>query len=478
MSGRRHPRTLRFRLGVALGLLTVAITLVAPLLSVLLVRDHLEERAAEQLISTSDRIGAALSAVSPIQVPAQQVRALLPSLAVFVVVDSTGQGLMLGSAGTDLTTGDLATFVRETDDLGPGRAERITVGSQVYAVARVPTPGIIIVDGASTVEVTDLIIGLEQRDNDLLVQRLLWYTVAGACVSMIVVGGVGAYLLRRGLRPLERMAGATATSTGGDMQTVVSHVAHSNSGAEIIALATALESAFAARQDAENRMRNFVADASHELRAPVTTMSSWIDHYLQGGLTTAEDIDRMIARLEAETGRMRLLLDEMTLLTRSDAGVQYELTEMDVGELVHEVVADAGVVTPEREISYWCSGPARVLGDQHRLRQVFGNIVGNAQEHTPAGRPIGVRVTAGAADVRVEIRDHGEGIPPEQLVHLFDRFWRAEPGGSRTQRHSGLGLAIVKAIVEAHDGTTTVTSEPGVGTVVTVILPSAENTVS
>ena len=477
MRSRRSPRTLRFRLGVTLGLLTVVITLVAPLLSVLLVRDHLEDRAAEQLISTSDRIEAALAAVGPFQVPAQQVTALLPSLAVFVVVDAAGQGHMIGSAGSDLTPDQLATFVRETEDLTPGQADRISVGSEHFAVTRIPAPGIVIVDGESTVEVTDLIIGLDQGDNDLLVQRLLWYTVAGAGASMIVVGGVGAYLLRRGLRPLELMAGATTTETGDDLLTVVSQVAHSNSGAEIIALATAFESAFAARQDAETRMRNFVADASHELRAPVTTMSSWIDHYLQGALTSPDDIDRMVARLEAETGQMRHLLDEMTLLARTDAGVPFELARMDVGELVHEVVSDARVVSPEREISFRGPGPARVLGDPHRLRQAFGNIVGNAQEHTPAGRPIDVRVSAGA-DIRVEIRDHGDGIPPEQLVHLFDRFWRAEPGGSRTQRHSGLGLAIVNAIVEAHDGTTTITSEPGVGTVVTVVLPAEKETVS
>lgn len=477
MSSRRTPRTLRFRLGVTLGLLTVVITLVAPLLSVVLVRDYLEDRANAQLINTSDRIEAALSAVSPIEVPAQQVAALLPSLAVFVVVDSAGQGHMIGSAGSDLTSAERATFVRATADLAVGQAKRITVGSENYAVTRIPAPGIVIVDNASTVEVTDLIIGLDQRDNDLLVERLLWYTVAGAFASMIVVGGFGAYLLRRGLRPLEVMADAAATPEGDDMQTVVSRVARSNSGAEIVALATAFEAAFAARQDAEDRMRNFVADASHELRAPVTTMSSWIDHYLQGGLTSADDIDRMVARLEAETGRMRLLLDEMTLLARTDAGVPFDLTRMDLGDLVREVVSDARVVTPEREIFFRCTGPARVLGDPHRLRQVFGNIIGNAQEHTPADRPIEVLVTTGP-DIRVEVRDHGDGIGPEQLENLFDRFWRAEPGGARTQGHSGLGLAIVKAIVEAHNGTTTVTSEPGVGTVVTVVLPAADETVS
>lgn len=474
MNGPRPARTLRFRLGVTLGLLTVVVTLCAPLLSVVLVRDYLNDRAAQQLLGISDRIEVALSTLPPISVPAQQLTALLPTLAVFVAVDDDGQGHLISSADPDLTEPQQDVFVRQSADLEPGQARRISVGSQDYTVTRIDVPRISIVDGADTVEMTELIIGLGHRDNDLLVQRLLWYTVAGAVVSMIVVGGVGAYLLRRGLRPLELMADAAA---GDNLQSTVSEVAHSRSGTEITTLATAFETAFAARQDAEERMRNFVADASHELRAPVTTMSSWIDHYLQGALTDTDDIDRMVARMEAETGRIRHLLDEMTLLARTDAGVPFELSEIDLTELVSEVVADAEVVTPGRQILFDSSGTARVQGDPYRLRQVFGNIIGNAQEHTPPDRPIEVRVTGGD-EVRVEIRDHGDGIPADQLAHLFDRFWRADTGRARTQRHSGLGLAIVKSIVEAHHGTVSVTSEQGVGTVATVILPAEPTTVS
>ncbi|GAA4486188.1 hypothetical protein GCM10023191_011880 [Actinoallomurus oryzae] len=238
-------------------------------------------------------------------------------------------------------------------------------------------------------------------------------------------------------------------------------------------LTARLQKAFDAQRRAEDRLRSFVADASHELRTPLATMHGWIDLYVQGGLRDPDQLDHAMERMQAEVGRMRLLVDELALLARLDAAQPLNRGPVDVVALAGEVVDDAQVVSADRAITLQGVAHAVIDGDSPRIQQVLRNLVGNAVQHTRPGTPVTVTVGSQDGQVAIAVHDEGEGIAPEHLPHVFERFYRADPSRSRDSGgSSGLGLAIVEAIVTAHGGTVGVTSAPGQGTTVQVTFPA------
>ncbi|HWO60001.1 MAG TPA: ATP-binding protein [Umezawaea sp.] len=240
------------------------------------------------------------------------------------------------------------------------------------------------------------------------------------------------------------------------------------------AVAVAVKDAFEARRRAEDRLRSFVADAGHELRTPLATIHGWIDLYAQGGLSDPEQLDHAMERMQAEVGRMRLLVDELELLANLDAARPLNRGPVDVVALAAEVVDDALVVSSDRAIALRGAAEAVVDGDGPRIQQVLRNLVGNAVQHTRPGTPVTVTVDAQDGQAVVAVRDEGAGIEPEHLPHVFERFYRANPSRGRDSGGtSGLGLAIVEGIVTAHGGTVGVTSTPGLGTTVRVTFPTA-----
>jgi two-component system OmpR family sensor kinase len=239
------------------------------------------------------------------------------------------------------------------------------------------------------------------------------------------------------------------------------------------AVATAVKDAFDAQRRAQDRLRRFVADAGHELRTPLATLHGWIDLYVQGGLRDPGQLDHAMERMQAEVGRMRLLVDELALLANLDGARPLNRETVDVVALAGEVVDDARVVSADRAITLRGAADAVVDGDGPRIQQVLRNLVGNAVQHTRPGTPVTVTVSTQDGDVAVEVHDDGDAIAPEHLPHVFERFYRADPGRGRDSGgSSGLGLAIVEAIVTAHGGTAGVTSAPGQGTTVRVTFPA------
>jgi two-component system OmpR family sensor kinase len=252
-----------------------------------------------------------------------------------------------------------------------------------------------------------------------------------------------------------------------------------------------IESAFGARaaseasaRRSEDRMRRFVADASHELRTPLTTIRGFAELYRQGAARDPAELDRLMRRIEDQAARMGLLVEDLLLLARLDTQRPLDRQPVDLLALAADAVNDARAVAPDRRIELVLGGddgdpstPPVVLGDDRRLRQVLANLVNNALTHTPAGRPIEVRVGASTLDGRpgaaVEVVDHGPGLAPEQAERVFERFYRADPARSHAAGGTGLGLSIVAALVAVHGGTVGVDSVPGRGARFRVVLPLA-----
>lgn len=312
----------------------------------------------------------------------------------------------------------------------------------------------------------------------LAVEGVLFLVVIGAA------GVIGAAFVGRSLAPLRRVAAAATEVVevplgsgtvdlpgrvdGLDPQSEVGHVAEA-----LNLLLDHVETSFAQRHATEEQLRRFVADASHELRTPVAVISG----YAELAQRQPGDLDAVVAqaveRIATEARRMAVLVDDLLLLARIDAGRPLGREEVDLVRLALEVVDDARVAGPDHR---WAldlpEDPVVVTGDPHRLRQVLANLTTNARLHTPAGTTVTVTVTrVDPRWVQVRVADDGPGVPPHLQPSIFERFVRGEAGRSRDTGSTGLGLAIVAAVVAAHHGTVALDSRPG-ATVVTVSLPS------
>ncbi|MEV5019362.1 HAMP domain-containing sensor histidine kinase [Streptomyces sp. NPDC053780] len=230
--------------------------------------------------------------------------------------------------------------------------------------------------------------------------------------------------------------------------------------------------ALRARQESETRVRQFVADASHELRTPLSSIRGYAELTRRGREQVGPDTRHALGRIESEAGRMTLLVEDLLLLARLDAGRPLRFERTDLVPLVVDAVSDARAAGLDHN---WRldlpEEPAPVPADAARLQQVLVNLLGNARNHTPPGTTVTARVRAGGGWLCVDVEDNGPGIPAELLPHVFERFARGDSARSRATGSTGLGLAIVHAVTTAHGGGVTVTSVPG-RTVFTVRLPA------
>jgi two-component system OmpR family sensor kinase len=243
-------------------------------------------------------------------------------------------------------------------------------------------------------------------------------------------------------------------------------------GAALNRMLDHVHGALHARQQSETRVRQFVADASHELRTPLASIRGYAELTRRGREQVGPDTRHALGRIESEAGRMSLLVEDLLLLARLDAGRPLQFAETDLVPLVVDSISDARAAGPQHT---WRldlpDEPALVSADAARLQQVFVNLLGNARAHTPPGTTVTARVQRRGPWLCVDVEDDGQGIPPDLLPHVFERFARGDSSRSRASGSTGLGLAIVQAVATAHEGAVTVDSVPG-RTVFTVHLPA------
>jgi two-component system OmpR family sensor kinase len=304
--------------------------------------------------------------------------------------------------------------------------------------------------------------------------------LVGGVVGGLVLIGIGAaayWLTRRELRPLERMAERSRAIAAGDLaqrlrpddpRTEVGQL-----GAALNAMLGAIERAFAERLAAEERLRRFVADASHELRTPVTSIRGYAEMFRRGAGDRPADLAKVMLRIEEEGKRMGQLVEELLLLARLDQGLPLERKPVDLAAVVDAAVDAARATDPERPIDVESTGQLVVLGSESRLRQVVDNLLGNARVHTPALTPIQVRLADEGSQVVLEVADQGPGVPAEERDRIFERFYRTDRSRTRSNGGVGLGLAIVRSVAEAHGGAVGYRARPGGGSVFRIVLPPA-----
>jgi two-component system, OmpR family, sensor kinase len=415
-------------------------------------------------------------------------------------------------------------------------------------VATTPDP-----NGPFALQTVTLVVGTDLGNVNQAIGYLtdIDLLVSGAVILILAIVGIA--VVRASLRPLADIEETAAAIADGDLSQRVPdqdpRTEVGRLGRSLNAMLSQIETAFRARTESEEaarrsewRMRQFVADASHELRTPLTAIRGYAEYYRQrGGVreipgapaqpaladaradTAAPDtamsprhayarpesegplsraeVDRIMQRVEQESSRMGVLVEDMLLLARLDQQRPLERHTVDMLTLAADAVHDVRVMAPDRSIDLSVGAGAAflVIGDEIRLRQVIGNLMSNALHHTPERTPIEVRVRLASLDewhaaaaragqdvhattdadgppspaVVLEVADAGPGLTPQQAEHVFERFYRGDQARTRRSGGSGLGLAIVAALVAAHSGTVWVESPPGGGAIFRIAIPLA-----
>jgi two-component system OmpR family sensor kinase len=280
-----------------------------------------------------------------------------------------------------------------------------------------------------------------------------------------------------GLRPLEGIGETAGAIAAGDLSRRVEPADDRTEvgklGASLNAMLAQIEAAFEERRASESRLRRFVADASHELRTPLTSIRGYAELFRRGAGDRPEDLEKSMERIEAEASRMGVLVDDLLLLARLDQGRPLDREPLDLADVVSKAVEGFRVVEPDRPIELEVDGQTGMAGDEGRLRQVVDILLDNARVHTATGTLVRVRLGAQDGDVVLSVEDEGPGLSEEQREKAFERFYRGDPGRSRSTGGAGLGLSIATAIVEAHGGTISASSPGSGGARFEVRLPSS-----
>jgi len=401
----------------------------------------------------------------------------LPSDFVMVVMDGTGHVVNTFASPLRQQSGspDVMSLGGRVHDIA---GQLLTVGSAGgdgvdWRVLVVPSQ-----DSPDTV-----FVAMNLGEVDATVNRLiLLYCLVGGLV-LVVFAILAWILVRRSLRSLSEVERTAEAIMAGDLsRRVPARHPRTEVGKVSVAVNSMLnriESAFRERhasearaRSSEERMRRFVADASHELRTPLAAIRGFAELYRQGA---ADEVPRIMRRIESESTRMGRLVQDLLLLARLDEERELQLGPVDLVDLALDGVHDARVLSPQRtvRIDIDCAGgPAVIRGDEHRVRQILTNLIGNALNHTPDSAAVTVRVRTDGSDFAVlEVADTGPGLSEEDAARLFERFFRADPSRSRASGGSGLGLAIVAALAAAHGGQAEVDTAPGRGATFRIHLP-------
>jgi two-component system, OmpR family, sensor kinase len=296
-------------------------------------------------------------------------------------------------------------------------------------------------------------------------------TIGSAAAALLAALGV-AWLVRRGVRPIETMANQADRISAGDLTGRVSpqdtQTEVGRLGAALNGMLARIEASVQEREAAQELTRQFFADASHELRNPLASLRANAELYQQGALPGRDQVDEAMRRITLEAQRMGALVDDMLRLARLDQPPGQQDDPVDLSALITRCAERAQAASPRHHWRADIADGLEVTGDEELLRRAVDNLLANVHAHTPDGTAATITAAMDHDAITVQVSDDGPGVPADELPRIFDRFYR---GGPRTDPGTGLGLAIVAATAVAHHGTIEAAPSASRGLSITLTLP-------
>jgi heavy metal sensor kinase len=289
-------------------------------------------------------------------------------------------------------------------------------------------------------------------------------------LGLLFAGGGGWLLARRALAPVDRMTQAARRISA---QHLAERLEESGAGDELDRLASTLNAMLGRLDEAFQQIRQFSADASHELQTPVTILKGELEVALRAPRSAAAYQRHLQSALE-EVDRIALLVDGLLLLARADTGVlRLAQQPVDLVQLVQEVYEQTRSLAAARQVSLDLGAlePVTIQGDYERLRQLLLNLVDNGLKYTPAGGRVTLSVQDRGDVIGLRVADTGIGLTPAERPQVLQRFYRTPAARAQARQGAGLGLCIVQSIATAHGGSLHIDSTPGQGSTFTVQFP-------
>jgi len=299
------------------------------------------------------------------------------------------------------------------------------------------------------------------------IRRSIWLVAAAVAGPFIVLLWIAT---RRFVRPIQEMSKAAVSIANGDFSSRVKRYGQD----EVARLGSSFNQMAGRIERVEEQRRRLISEIAHELRTPLTSIRGTLQA-VKDGLLSSEEQKEFIDISINEVSRMGNLINHIGELSAfEEHQILFEYTAVNMVELIEQTVLQfrpkAEALAIELQFDADHEKTLIVRADPARMRQVLINLIGNALEHNKAGTTVIIHLSKTQKNVRLSVRDNGEGIAPEHLPHLFERLYKAE--SSRASIGSGLGLTISRHIIQAHKGTIHITSEQGIGTEVQVVLPN------
>ncbi len=325
-----------------------------------------------------------------------------------------------------------------------------------------------------------LVVATSTDQFDRAIDELRTTLIAGSLTALAIAITGGWFLAGRALRPVERMRREVAAIAldGATGAVLAERIQDPRTDDEISRLAQTFNELLARLEAAFETERRFIADASHELRTPLTAIRGNVDVLIRQARRAGEGTPEQreaLDDIQREASRMSRLLEDLLTLARTSAGFTSQPEEMHPIALdipITRAARTARTLAPDREIDVSLVDTTLVRADTDQIEQVVLILLDNALRHSAAPSPVIITLRRTGARAEIAISDQGEGIAPEHLPHLFDRFYRIDTARGRTSGGTGLGLAIADALIRRAGGAITVTSQPGEGATFTISLPA------
>ncbi len=477
------PRSLRFRLIFSFGLLIFVTLFLAGSATVYLLRQQQEEAATERVGLLADPMSRRAGELEYIGGTPKQIIDILKSEYSYegvrillvdsndVVVGDSANDALKGQTLSQISSADGNSEVNEDLQYQVSTLNRGPDDLLLFTTTRYGRPGYVI----PFTPTLQTIVAVDQSDiqgawRDLMPRLFLAGGIA------LFFGVIAAGLLARSItRPLARITAASEEMAQGNYEQQIP----AYGGDEVSRLASGFNAMSRQVSRSHRTLRDFLANVSHELKTPLTSVQGFSQAMVDGSLTRPEDYAEAGRIINDEAVRMRGLVDDLLYLSQVEQGeFSVQLDDMSPTELLRATqerferrAEHAGV-----NLTIEAGDTPIIRADGRRLEQALANIVDNAVRHTPSGGSVTLTSVADDGHIQLSVHNTGSVIPPEALPHVFDRFFQADPVGARADANTGLGLAITREIVQAHGGSVEVKSSPEDGTRFTITLPATQST--